>query len=143
MKIRLIKKREINSVSEIVGLNYSKENERRSRHEIATMFKNCAVKPEYLIAEVDDKIVGFAGYSQSWMDYHVYEIFWVNVHPKYQNRGIGTALVKKIIQIIKNKKGKDKAYFILLTTCSPKFYDKLGFKTLIKFKKDYLMIKYL
>lgn len=132
MKIRLIKEREIDACSKIVGLNYSEEDERLSKHELKAMFKNYAIKPEYLAAELDGKIVGFAGYSQSWMDYHVYEIFWANVLPKYQNKGIGTALVRKIIQIIKNKRGEDKAHLILLTTTSPKFYKRLGFKILKK-----------
>lgn len=141
MKIRQIKEREIDVASKIVGLNYSKEYEKRSKREIEAMFRDYAVKPKYLVAEHNGKIVGFAGYIQSWIDYHIYQIFWVNVLPKYQKKGIGTALVRKIIQIIKIKHGEDKAYLILLTTSLPKFYERLGFETLLKLKRNnHLMI---
>jgi len=56
----------------------------------------------------------------SWMDYNIYNIFWVNVSPIHQGKGIGTALIEKIIKIIKRKKAK----IILLTTSKPKFYSK-------------------
>jgi ribosomal protein S18 acetylase RimI-like enzyme len=140
MKIRPIRKEEVGKASRIVGLNYSKEFEKRSKCEIRAMFKNYEGKPKYLVAEHNGKIAGFAGYIQSWVDYHIYEIFWVNVTPEYQNRGVGTKLVRKIIKIIKSKRGEDKAHFILLTTTSPNFYKRLGFEILLKFKKNnYLM----
>src|SRR3990172_11438476 len=140
MRIRLLKETEIGTVSKIVGLNYPKKYERHSKREIEAMFKNYADNPTYLVAEQDSEIVGFAGYAQSWMDWHIYEIFWVNVSPQYQNKGIGTELVRKAMQNIRNKRGKDEANLILLTTTSPEFYRKLGFETLTERKKNnYLM----
>ncbi|MBU3904895.1 MAG: GNAT family N-acetyltransferase [Nanoarchaeota archaeon] len=142
MKIRLVKEKEINTLCKMIRLNYSKEYEKRAKAEIKAMFKNYTAKPQYLAAEIEGKIVGFAGYIQSWMDWHFYNIFWVNVHPDYQHKGIGTALVKEIIKILKTKKGEDKAEFILLTTTSPGFYIRLGFKVIQKSgKKNCFMIK--
>ncbi|MEI7562938.1 MAG: GNAT family N-acetyltransferase [bacterium] len=75
------------------------------------------------------------------MDYNIYNIFWVNVAPVYQGKGIGTALIQKIISIVKRKK----ADMILLTTSKPKFYSqKFAFKTLSKFhegKYDLMVLK--
>jgi predicted N-acetyltransferase YhbS len=67
------------------------------------------------------------------MDYDIYNIFWVNVMPMHQGKGIGSALVQKIIGIIKKKNAK----LILLSTSKPEFYSKkFKFKTLSKFKSD-------
>lgn len=124
---------DIKAASKIIGQNYSKQFEKSSVKELEAMFKNHAVKPKYIVAEEKSKIIGLAGFIQSWLDYDIYEIFWVNVSPSFQGKGIGTALIKKIIQIIKIKKPKT----ILLTTSKPELYaKKFNFKTLAKFKTD-------
>ncbi|MFA5211349.1 MAG: GNAT family N-acetyltransferase [Patescibacteria group bacterium] len=140
MKIRTLKKTDIKKASRIIGQNYSKLYEKKSLLELEAMFKNHAVIPNYLVVEEKEEIVGLAGYVQSWMDYNIYEIFWVNVLPQYQRMGIGTMLVKKILNII--KKSNSEAT-ILLTTDKPMFYSKkFNFKILSTFEKakEYLMV---
>jgi len=67
------------------------------------------------------------------MDYDIYNIFWVNVSPAYHGQGIGTALVQRIINIIKKKKAR----MILLTASKPEFYSKkFKFEILSEFKSD-------
>ena len=65
------------------------------------MFSKSLIKPRYIVAEKNYEILGFGGYTQSFMDYHVYQIFWINVKPNFQNKGIGTKIVKRIIEDIK------------------------------------------
>jgi ribosomal protein S18 acetylase RimI-like enzyme len=144
MKIRAIKENEIKTASKIVGLNHSGDHagvySDRSKNEMTGMFRNYGIRPRYLVAEDKGKLLGFAGYSQSWISYHIYEIFWVNVLPRHQNKGIGTALINKIIRIIKKNVGIDSASMIILTTNSPRFYRRFGFKPVLKFRKEnYLM----
>ena len=140
MIVRRLKKKEINELSRIVGLNYSKKTGKTVRKEIGMSFKKHLFRPEYVVAEDKGKILGFAGYNQSWINYHIYNIFWVNVHPRYQKQGVGKLLVKKIIEVIKTKKGENKANMVLLTAKSPDYYKKFGFKILKEFRrKDYLM----
>ncbi len=130
MKIRQLKKKEIKSAAKIVGLNYSKLAEKLAIKELGAMFHDLSFHPNYVVAEVKGKIIGLAGYIQDWIDYNIYGIFWVNVAPAYQRRGIGQALIKKIIGKIAKKPD---ARLIILTTQKPKFYTRFGFKTLIKF----------
>ncbi len=142
MKIRLLKKSEINSAARIIGRNYSKNYERMAKRDLREMFRKGPERPRYLIAEEKGNILGFTGYIQSPMDYHLYEIFWVNVIPEKQHKGIGTMLLHKTIQNIKKIKGKNtKAAAIILTTRIPGFYRRLGFKNLLQFRKTrYLML---
>jgi len=143
MRIRLLRKKDISAAARIVTQNYSPHYGRIAKGELGAMFRNKVGGPSYVVAEERGKIIGFAGFVQSWMDFHVYHIFWVNVAPQYQNKGIGTALVKRAITEIKRKRGEDKkAAMILITTTSPAYYKKrFGFKTLalLHRKKYHLM----
>jgi N-acetylglutamate synthase-like GNAT family acetyltransferase len=138
MKIRPLRRKDIASTTKIIGKNYSHFYGLKSSQEMGAMFDNMVIPPKYLVAEEGGEIIGCGGYIQSWMDYHVYNIFWINVDPTYQRKGIGTQIVRAIISDIKKQKGKDKrADLILLTTTKPKFYQKrFGFKTLTKFGGD-------
>lgn len=138
MILRLLKKSDIKQASAIVGKNYSKKWEKSSAKELQSMFSNAAIKPVYWVAEEKGKILGFAGYTQSWMDYSIFEIFWVNVLPARQSGGIGKQLVAKVISEIKKNKG---ACLILLTANQGKlmthYYKKyFGFKNLQIFEKQ-------
>ena len=144
MKIRFIKKREIGQASRIVGQNYSRAYERSSKKEMMAMFTQKTMPPKYIVAEEKGRIVGLVGYVQSWMDYGVFCIFWVNVEKKHQGKGIGYTLVKKAIEKIKNiRDKKDPPRLILLTATSAnsRFYGKkFGFERLAEFKDgNYLM----
>ncbi len=143
MKIRPLREDDILHASKITGENYSLRYAKNSIREMRASFDNPVIAPKYVVAEDKGKIVGYGGYIQSWMDYHVYNLFWINVSPNRQREGIGTKIVKRLISEIKRQRGMDKkALMILLTTSKPKFYSKcFGFKVLTKFKHDrnYLM----
>ncbi len=123
MKLRLLQKKDIEACAAIVGQNYSKNWEITSTAELKSMFSNAAIRPIYWVAEDKKRIIGFAGYTQSWMDYNIYQIFWVNVLPWFQKKGIGKKLVSKIISEIKKNK---KAYLVQLTATASnsKYYSK-------------------
>jgi ribosomal protein S18 acetylase RimI-like enzyme len=101
MKIRLMKKEDVITCAAIVGANYSKKYQKSSTFELLDMFNKISIKPTYFVAEEKEELVGFAGFIQSWMDYNIYQIFWVNVLPEWQGKGIGKALVAKIITEIR------------------------------------------
>lgn len=146
MKIRPIKKSEIRLASKIVELNYSKRYGKSSFKEITAAFSNKTCPPKYLVVEENKKIIGVAGYGISWMDYGVYTIFWVNVTPEFQSKGIGTILVNQVINKIKKSKYLGIQAKLILITSTEKnthFYTKkFGFKKLHKINDgdaEYLM----
>ncbi|MFA4942581.1 MAG: GNAT family N-acetyltransferase [Patescibacteria group bacterium] len=141
MKLRLIKKNEASMAGRLIARAFSDNKYRvKAQKEIEAMFLNHAVKPKYIVAEEKGEILGLAGFSQSWMDYGIYEIFWVAVDPRYQKRGTGKSLVEEVVRIIKKKKGVS---LILLTTEYPAFYKKvMGFKIFVKLsEKNYYLMK--
>jgi N-acetylglutamate synthase-like GNAT family acetyltransferase len=134
MKIRLLTTGDLGSIAEIVRLNYAKKYEKLATSEVKEMFKKSSMPPKYYVVENQDKIIGFAGYNQSMIDYGIYQMFWVNVHPKWQKRGIGKLLVSKVITEIKKKKNSN---LIILTADTTKgnevYYKKnFGFKRIQK-----------
>ena len=140
MKIRLLRKGEAREAAAIVGKNYSRKFESLAREEMEDMFnKGGGPRPIYFIAEEHGKIIGVAGYIQSWMDYNVYQIFWVNVAPGHQRKGIGKMLMERLIKEIRRRKN---AHLILLTADAKKnlpgyYVHHLGFKTLQVFGSNY------
>ncbi len=141
MKLRLIKPSEVDKVATLISRAFAvKRYKSKAQQEVAAMFLNKVVAPKYIVAEERGIILGVAGFSQSWMDYNIYEIFWVAVDKNFQERGIGSILVKELVKIIKKK--KDVA-LILLTTDKPHFYEKVSdFKIFMKLaEKDYYLMK--
>ncbi|MES2023568.1 MAG: GNAT family N-acetyltransferase [Patescibacteria group bacterium] len=140
MKIRLLKKKDIKTASIIAGMNYSKKEEKLAKIELKEMFTKGPFRPVFYVAEEKGKVIGFAGYAQAWMEYSVYQIFWVNVTPNEKGKGIGKVLVSKVIAEIKKKKNAD---LILISADenakNHEYYKKhFGFKTLELFgKKPY------
>lgn len=86
-------------------------------------------RPSYFKASVEEKIVGFAGWNYSWVNYDVYELCWCNVLPEYQGKGIGRKLVEVRLSTIRNIGGQ----VVLLTTHRPEIYERYGFKSLSSF----------
>lgn len=143
MKIHAMKKQDVSDAVRIIHRNYPEINKERPKKELLEMFSKSPIKPEYFVAKENNQIVGVAGYIQSYEDYNVYELFWVNVAKEFQGKGIGTKLVETIIQRIKKLKGEyKKALLIELSATEAKstFYKKFGFKKTKKFgKKECLM----
>lgn len=133
MKIRYLKEDEIDQCVEIVCKNYNRSDGHWARKEINEMFKDKFNYPNVIAAIEKGKILGFALYAFSWMSDNVVELFWLNVDPEYQNKGIGKKLINEMVKRLKRiPEGKYKPT-ILLFSCTFKlhtFYEKLGFKVI-------------
>jgi N-acetylglutamate synthase-like GNAT family acetyltransferase len=133
MRIRTLKKSDIPEAVSIILENHEREYGPAARRELEEAFSKSAIRPRYVVAEDKGRVVGIAGYMQSWMDYDIYLIFWVNVMPSCQRQGIGKRMVGQAIKEIRKEKG---ARLILLSTASPAYYRKqFGFKTVQVFGK--------
>ena len=132
MKLKLLKKIETKQLLNIISENYSANFKEVAKRDVGAMFSGRWAKPTYIVATEKNKVVGFGGFGESWMDTNVCEIFWVNVQKKYQAHGAGTSIMKEILRRIK----KTKFSFIILSTTVPKFYYQFGFKKLLILPKS-------
>lgn len=133
--IRNMKKQDIPAAASIIAVNYSSKYAERAKRELEEEFSKVALKPRYVVAEQSGKVVGLAGWAQSFMDYNFYELFWLDVLPEAQRHGIGAKLVRRQISEARKKKGDDRAQVILMTTRKPSFFRKFGFKTMLRLGK--------
>ncbi len=126
-RIRLMRKADIPTIVGIVEQNYQSATAKLARKELAAMFKPALIRPTYIVATDKGRVVGVAGFVGSWSDFHVTEIFWVNVEPSRQRQGIGKKLLSWIIQRLYANKA---VHLLELTTSIPKYYRKnFGFVT--------------
>jgi len=141
LKIRKAVKGDIKQIFEIMKSNNPKYPLKQVKNEIKEMFSKSLIKPTYFVVEEKGKLIGCGGFSRSWADYTIFNLFWINISKEHQGKGIGTKLIKEIIKTIKNIKEKPSAKMITLSTNNQKFYKRFGFKKLGKeYDKDYVLM---
>jgi ribosomal protein S18 acetylase RimI-like enzyme len=85
----------------------------------------------FLVAEKEEKIVGFACYGHRPLTQGTYDFYWLGVDPAFQHQGIGHGLMNAVEDEIKAAGG----YIIFLETSSlsefdftREAYDKFGYQ---------------
>lgn len=140
MRFRKAKKEDISKMFEILKVNSPKYPKKLAFQELNEMFSKSLLKPTYIVAEDKKEILAFGGFIPSWIDNMVFNLFWVNTNPNYKSKGIGSKLMKDLIDRIKKRKNI-KTKMILISTKIPNFYKKFGFKKLSsKYDQNYLLM---
>jgi GNAT superfamily N-acetyltransferase len=138
MEIRLLRPNEVDAAADLMAANYAEHPEYRekARREIASMFVDHPVRPQFVVAVEGDTMVGFGGIAPSWFDYGVWEILWVNVTGVQQGKGVGTHLVEGLIAIAR----ADNRQMIVLSCTAPAFYERFGFTVLSSLAGGYSLM---
>ena len=96
-----------------------------------------------LVAQVSDKIVG-AVWVRIMNDYgHVDNetpSFAISLFPEYRNHGIGTALMKSMIELLKTEKYKQASLAVQKTNYAVNMYKNVGFEITDENEEEYIMI---
>lgn len=99
-----------------------------------------------LIAEVDGKVAG-AVWVRIMNDYgHIDDStpsFAISLYKEYRGLGIGTVMMRKMLDILKNAGYKQASLSVQKTNYAVKMYKKVGFEILDENEEEYIMINQL
>jgi N-acetylglutamate synthase-like GNAT family acetyltransferase len=130
LKIKVMKETDVGGVLHLIATVWGDEVLEAAEEDLRAMFHYSSAAPEYVIAVLDGEVVGLCGHGQSLRDWNVQAIFWVSVAPDKQRRGIGSILMERVIQSICSDQN---ARAVELTTQSPKYFERHGFRSLYDF----------
>lgn len=96
-----------------------------------------------LVAEVKEKIVG-AVWGRIMNDYgHVDDetpSFAISLYEEYRNLGIGTALMRTMLQFLKEKGYKQTSLSVQKANYAVNMYRKVGFEVVDENDEEYIMV---
>ncbi len=120
---------------EYVEKNYGEWNEENQQKLFARFMKENSKNIELIYLK--DELVGF--YNGKNKDNNTFEIGNICVKPEYQNKGIGTAVLKEIL--FEHKEQNIKLQVFKINEKAIKLYEKMGFKKEDETETHYIMIK--
>ena len=96
-----------------------------------------------LVVEVKEKIVG-AVWVRIMNDYgHIDDktpSLAISLYEEYRNLGLGTALMKTMLQVLKNKGYMQVSLSVQKVNYTVNMYRKLGFETVKENEEEYIMV---
>ena len=96
-----------------------------------------------LVAEVKEKIVG-AVWVRIMNDYgHIDDetpSFAMSLYEEYRNMGIGTALMRDMLEFLKNKGYKQTSLSVQKANYAARMYQKVGFEVIDENEEEYIML---
>ncbi len=91
---------------------------------------------EYVVGELDKKIVAYAG---AWVSFDQAEVMHVAVEPKLRGQGVGTVLFGELIQAVKKRGATSITLEVRPSnTAAVKLYENFGLKSVGRRKNYYL-----
>jgi ribosomal protein S18 acetylase RimI-like enzyme len=139
MKIRNLIKKDISACIEII-LETKASSSRNEAKKIMGLSLAPGIKflsPNYYVLELDGNIVGVSGLYYDYEDPK--DIMWMDyfaVSPKFQRQGLGTKMLKNLVNVCKKKKVRMLCVFTDKDGAT-KFYKKNGFKFVGKIDNYY------
>ena len=96
-----------------------------------------------LVAEVKEKIVG-AVWVRVMDDYgHIDDetlSFAMSLYEEYRNMGIGTALMRDMLEFLKNKGYKRTSLSVQKVNYAVRMYQKVGFEVIDENEEEYILV---
>ena len=96
-----------------------------------------------LVAEINGKIVG-AVWVRIMNDYgHIDDetpSFAMSLYEEYRNMGIGTALMRDMLEFLKNKGYKQTSLSVQKANYAARMYQKVGFEVIDENEEEYIMV---
>jgi predicted N-acetyltransferase YhbS len=122
--IRLMTAPDVTALARIVSVNYCVDYARQFRLEAAEALRGSIFAPTFWVATDAGIPIGCAAWACSTIDWNVVCLTWVNVASDRQRRGVGQAVVTQTLRDAASSYST-----ALLTTRSPRWYERWGFKS--------------
>ncbi len=90
----------------------------------------------FLIAEENEKALGFAGFSQVDSENQTYKLQKLYILPETQGTGLGKNLVNEVLKLVSMAGGKSIILNVNKFNKARHFYEKIGFTVLEEVKND-------
>ena len=132
MKFRLMNEEDINSVIPLYIEYYNKEDGEWTEKTVSQRIHQVLTREDSLclICEEENGIVGFAmGYFEQFDDGFIYVLVEIVIASEFQNKGIGTELMKKLENTVKEKGALNIQLEAVNDEFHEHFYGKLGYNT--------------
>ncbi|SMC52084.1 GNAT family N-acetyltransferase [Sporomusa malonica] len=84
------------------------------------------IRARFIVAIVDDCVIGAAAWAPSMCGFAVYELSWATVLPEWRHRGINVRMLQERIRQIRVHHGTE-AFNVLVCTWENPMYAKAGF----------------
>lgn len=101
----------------------------------------------FLIAEIEDKDVGFASYSKLGESDEVYKLHKLYVLPEAHGKGVGKLLINEVFDKVRAAGGKSLQLNVNRANKSTEFYKNAGFKiketVMLEIGKGFFMDDYI
>lgn len=144
MRIRPIQEKDWPRLKNIVqAQDHFRSAEIRVALEIIDFALKQQSEEDYIIRLVEgeeDEILGYVCYGKAPLTDAVYDLYWIIIHPAYQNQGAGSLLLNYTEQDLKRRQAR----LLLIETSSlpayakPRaFYSKHGFREIARIKDYY------
>jgi len=96
-----------------------------------------------IVADDNGKIIG-AAWTRIMNDYgHVDDdtpSFAISLYKEYRGQGIGTVLMKKMLELLKEKEFSKASLAVQKENYAVRMYEKVGFKTVSENEQEYIMV---
>ncbi len=96
-----------------------------------------------IVAEEDGQVVG-AVWTRTMNDYgHIDDetpSFAISLYKEYRGRGIGTRLMKEILELLRSQGYKKASLAVQKANYAVRMYEKVGFKTVDENDEEYIMV---
>ena len=95
------------------------------------------------VVEIKEKIVG-AVWARIMNDYgHIDDetpSFAISLYEEYRNMGIGTVLMRDMLELLKNKGYKQTSLSVQKANYAVRMYQKVGFEVIDENEEEYIMV---
>ncbi|WP_425446498.1 N-acetyltransferase family protein [Dethiothermospora halolimnae] len=111
----------------IVSQEFMDKRDKKINDKITKMSKQIKNNQvNILVAEEDEKVIGFVSYGKSRENRYESEVYAIYVLKEYQKRGVGKKLIKKVIENLIKENYSNIIIWCLKDNKYKKFYEEVG-----------------